>query len=69
MDRLLASARKNYRLGTEALLDTLLRDVQRFAGTREFPDDVCLVAMDVRQVGVQAQGWQPAIQKISSALT
>ena len=45
--RLLASMRRNARLPTERLLDTLIQDVQTFAGTRQFDDDVCLVAMEV----------------------
>jgi sigma-B regulation protein RsbU (phosphoserine phosphatase) len=46
--RLLASLRRHQRLPTERLLDTLVQDVRRFAGTPDFEDDVCLVAMDVR---------------------
>ena len=52
-ERLLASVRKHHGLPTEALLDALLSDVQRYSTSSEFDDDVCLVAMDVARVGVQ----------------
>jgi serine phosphatase RsbU (regulator of sigma subunit) len=45
--RLLANLRRHLRLPTERLLDALVHDVQHFAGSSEFDDDVCLVAMDV----------------------
>ena len=53
-ERLMAAVRKYYRLPTERLLDELLEDVQRFSLVHDFEDDVCLVAMDVNRIGVQA---------------
>jgi serine phosphatase RsbU (regulator of sigma subunit) len=44
--------RKHLHLPTERLLDELLEDVQRFAGAGDFEDDVCLVAAEVRRLGV-----------------
>ncbi len=53
-ERLMAAVRKYYRLPTDALLDELLEDVQRFSRVHDFDDDVCLVAMDVNRLPVQA---------------
>lgn len=53
-ERLIAAVRKHYRLPTDSLLDELLEDVQRFSRAHDFEDDVCLVAMDVARIGVQA---------------
>ncbi len=53
-ERLVAAVRKNHQLPTELLLDELLEDVQRFSRAHEFEDDVCIVAMDVSRIGVQA---------------
>ena len=44
-DRLRTAVRRYQHLPTEQLLDAILRDVQSFSNTREFDDDVCLVAM------------------------
>jgi serine phosphatase RsbU (regulator of sigma subunit) len=51
-ERLLAAVRRHLRLPTERLLDSLLEDVQGFANSAEFEDDVCLVAMEVQRIGV-----------------
>ncbi len=53
-ERLIATVRKSHQLPTERLLDELLEDVQRFSRAHEFEDDVCVVAMDVSRIGVQA---------------
>lgn len=50
-DRLMAAVRAHARLPTEKLLDAILEDVQHFAHTDEFDDDVCLVGMEVKRVG------------------
>ncbi len=50
-DRLLSSARAHMQLPTEKLLDAILADAQKFAGTDQFDDDVCLVAMSVKRLG------------------
>ena len=52
-DRLLASVRKHARLPTEGLLDALLDEVQTFADSSEFDDDVCLVAMEAHSIDAQ----------------
>lgn len=52
-ERLKRNLCKHLHLPTEQLLDVLLEDVQRFAGADEFEDDVCLVAAEVRRLGVQ----------------
>ena len=52
-ERLKRNLCKHLHLPTERLLDLLLEDVQRFAGVDEFEDDVCLVAAEVRRLGVQ----------------
>ncbi|HTL59538.1 MAG TPA: SpoIIE family protein phosphatase [Candidatus Limnocylindrales bacterium] len=44
-DRLRAAVRRHLHLPTEQLLDAILGDVQAFSTSREFDDDVCLVAM------------------------
>jgi serine phosphatase RsbU (regulator of sigma subunit) len=41
----LAFVRKHWRLPIERLLDAILEDVQRFSASKEFADDVCLVAV------------------------
>jgi sigma-B regulation protein RsbU (phosphoserine phosphatase) len=51
--RLQATVRRELHLPTERLLTSLLEDVQRFAHSREFDDDVCLVAMEAKRVGIQ----------------
>jgi phosphoserine phosphatase RsbU/P len=52
-ERLLQTVRNNARLSTEQIFDALLEEVERFSGTKEFEDDVCLVGVEVEQVGVQ----------------
>ncbi len=52
-DRLRAAVRRNATLPTDQLLDRLLEDVQRFAQSHEFDDDVCLVAMEAARVGLR----------------
>lgn len=48
-ERLLGSVRRHLRLPTEHLLGVLIQEVREFAGTRDFEDDVCLVAMQAGQ--------------------
>jgi serine phosphatase RsbU (regulator of sigma subunit) len=48
--RLLTSVRRHLSLTTDALLDSVIRDVQQFSGATEFEDDVCLVGMDVTRL-------------------
>jgi sigma-B regulation protein RsbU (phosphoserine phosphatase) len=48
--RLITEVRERIPLPTEELLDGLLREVQRFTGTGEFDDDVCLVGVEVRRL-------------------
>lgn len=53
LERLKLAVRRHLHLPTDRLLDELLEEVQRFAEGRDFEDDVCLVAAEVRRVGVQ----------------
>ena len=50
-DRLRAAVRRHQHLPTEQMLDAILRDVQSFSNTRDFDDDVCLVAMTRKKQG------------------
>jgi sigma-B regulation protein RsbU (phosphoserine phosphatase) len=50
-ERLLELVRKSLQHPTESLLHNMLADVQKFSGTSEFDDDVCLVGMDVARIG------------------
>jgi sigma-B regulation protein RsbU (phosphoserine phosphatase) len=50
-DRLIEVVRRSLHHPTESLLHNMLSEVQKFSGTRDFDDDVCLVAMDVARVG------------------
>jgi sigma-B regulation protein RsbU (phosphoserine phosphatase) len=45
--RLLSSVRQRARLRTDELCKQLVEDVQQFAATKRFEDDVCLIAMEV----------------------
>jgi phosphoserine phosphatase RsbU/P len=45
-ERLLAAVRQRSRLPTAQLLNGLLSDVQKFAGTTDFQDDVCLLSVE-----------------------
>lgn len=51
IDRLLSCVRRGSWLSSPELLDAILADVRRFSRSREFDDDVCVVAMDVSRVG------------------
>ncbi len=53
-DRLLAAVRQRVRTPTERLMDQLLEEVQRFSGTRDFEDDVCLVGVEIARTGIQS---------------
>lgn len=48
--RLLASVRRHLSLSTDGLLDSVIQDVQKFSGSPDFEDDVCLVAIDVARL-------------------
>ena len=50
-ERLLESVRNHLHLPTEPMLDAIIQDARRFAGTEDFEDDVCLVAMIAKRVG------------------
>lgn len=50
-DRLLASVRRHLHRPTDAMLDAIIEDAQRFSHTDEFDDDVCLVAMTAAHIG------------------
>ena len=50
-DRLIEVVRRSLHHPTESLLHNMLSEVQQYSGTRDFDDDVCLVAMDVARVG------------------
>jgi len=54
-ERLLASVRRHLRLPMDDLLDSILEDAQRFAGSDQFDDDVCLVAMVAKRIGQVSQ--------------
>jgi len=45
-ERLLAAVQRRVHLPDQVLFDELLREVQRFSGTKEFQDDVCLVGVE-----------------------
>ena len=50
-ERLRRAAQSHSELAADPLLQGLLDDVQRFSGGAGFSDDVCLVGVEVRQVG------------------
>ena len=45
--RLLSYVRQRVGLRPDELCKQLVRDVQQFAGTEDFADDVCLIAMEI----------------------
>jgi sigma-B regulation protein RsbU (phosphoserine phosphatase) len=49
--RLLACAAASLPLALPDLLDALLTEVQKFSGSTEFGDDVCLLGMEVARIG------------------
>lgn len=49
-ERLLAAVQQRARLAPAALCDEVLAEIRQFAGSREFPDDVCLVGMEVARL-------------------
>ncbi|MBI5397398.1 MAG: SpoIIE family protein phosphatase [Verrucomicrobia bacterium] len=49
-ERLLAAVQRRAQLAPAALCDELLVEIQQFAGSREFPDDVCVVGMEVARL-------------------
>jgi phosphoserine phosphatase RsbU/P len=53
-DRLLEFVRQHLRLPPEQLFKEVLAEVERFSGTKEFDDDVCLVGVEVERVGLPA---------------
>jgi phosphoserine phosphatase RsbU/P len=46
-DLLLGFLKQRLRLGTSALFDDVLEEIQRFSGDTAFPDDVCVVGIDL----------------------
>jgi serine phosphatase RsbU (regulator of sigma subunit) len=53
-DALLAAVQKRLRQPCAKLFDELLRELRVFSMTHEFSDDVCLLGIDVRLVGVSS---------------
>lgn len=53
--RLMDAVRRRAQLPADRLFDELLTEAQRFAGTAEFQDDVCLVGVDVRRPLIQRE--------------
>ena len=53
-ERLLQEVRKLVRAPAEELFGDLLAGVQRFSGSQEFEDDVCLVAVEAARIRAQA---------------
>lgn len=51
-ERLLEALWRHIKLPTGKLLDAILNDVQRFSSRSEFQDDVCMVAVEIEQVGI-----------------
>ncbi len=51
-ERLFDSMQRHMKLPTGRLLDAILHDVQRFSLTREFQDDVCIVAVEIERIGI-----------------
>jgi len=51
-DALLAAVRQRLRQPCAKLFDELLQELREFSTTHEFTDDVCLVGVEVRRVGV-----------------
>jgi sigma-B regulation protein RsbU (phosphoserine phosphatase) len=47
LERLRNLVRRHITSPTRELFDELLRDTQQFAGTTEFPDDVCLLNVEI----------------------
>jgi serine phosphatase RsbU (regulator of sigma subunit) len=50
-ERLLAAVRQRVELPAEQLFDELLAAARGFSGGKEFDDDVCLVGVEIRQLG------------------
>jgi sigma-B regulation protein RsbU (phosphoserine phosphatase) len=50
-ERLLEAVRRRLQLPSSQLLDELTTDIHRFAGNREFLDDVCIVGVEATRVG------------------
>lgn len=50
-ERLLQAVRQRIELPPTQLFDELMEDVQRFAGDREFVDDVCIIGVEAARVG------------------
>jgi sigma-B regulation protein RsbU (phosphoserine phosphatase) len=49
--RLVKAVRQRIQLPNARIFSELLEDVHSFAAGREFPDDVCLVGMEVKRCG------------------
>lgn len=49
-DRFVQAVRNRLRLRPEQLFAEVLEEVEQFAETDQFPDDVCLVAMEVARI-------------------
>jgi len=59
-ERLLAAVRERILLPPAKLFDEIVADILKFSGGCEFSDDVCLLGMDVMQVGTIGRGAEGA---------
>ena len=51
-DRLIKTIKNQIHQPPEMMLDGILDEIKRYAGTDEFKDDVCMVTMHVKQASV-----------------
>ncbi len=49
--RLLSSIRRRIHAPTNEILDATISDVQRYSGTSEFDDDVCVITAEIERLG------------------
>jgi phosphoserine phosphatase RsbU/P len=52
-ERLLSFVREHLELSADQLFDALLQESQRFSGTTDFEDDVCLAGVEIARLEVQ----------------
>ena len=48
-ERLITSVKNQIHKPPEKMLDGILDEINRYAGTSEFADDVCMVTMDIKK--------------------
>ncbi|HWI57963.1 MAG TPA: hypothetical protein VNZ22_12100, partial [Bacillota bacterium] len=51
LERLMTAVRQRIDLPTGRLFDELLAEARHYSGSYDFPDDVCLVGMEIAQLG------------------